>query len=130
MWHWQSVVAATPLQALIGLLNKSLNDLQGALGELLRRIEGVGTFGVGDTSPSVRGAKLFQTVNTGATTITQFDDGRRGQHITILFGDANTTLQDGANLKTSDGNDYTGTAGKALQFASADGTVFYELPTR
>lgn len=48
-----------------------------------------------DTTPSVGNAldEVFATSNTGATTITTFDDGYTGQIINVFVGDANTTFQ-------------------------------------
>ena len=50
------------------------------------------TFTDQDTTPSVSGFDLFQTGNTVATTITDFDDGRVGQVIYVLIKDTNTTI--------------------------------------
>jgi len=50
------------------------------------------TFVDGDTTPSVLSGNVFVTANTAGTTITNFDDGRATQIITILFGDGNTTI--------------------------------------
>jgi len=62
------------------------------------------TFTDTDATPSVTGGSNFITGNTGATTITQFDDGIDGQHIRIEFGDTNTTIQAGANIRMQGGN--------------------------
>lgn len=55
---------------------------------------GVGSleFADGDTTPSVRHFKTFKTANTGATVITNFDDGFEGQAITIHIEDDETTI--------------------------------------
>lgn len=83
------------------------------------------TFTDTDTTPTVVGSRLFKTANTGATSITTFDNGVAGQEITIIFGDGNTTLVDGATLVMA------GSANKT--FASTDtwtgvydGSVWYE----
>lgn len=54
-----------------------------------------------DTTPSVAGRKVWRCNNGGATVITQFDDGYDGQEITIIFNDANTTINDGGNFLLS-----------------------------
>ena len=85
---------------------------------------GFRTFINGDTTPSVQGGTNFATANTGATTITTFDDGAGGQRITIVFTDANTTLTDGGNLKLAGAFTSTGDDTMELIF---DGTNYYEL---
>lgn len=48
----------------------------------------------GDTSPNVHitGARTFTTANTGATSITEFDNGFVGLEINVIALDANTTI--------------------------------------
>ncbi|MFH1320319.1 MAG: hypothetical protein ABII90_06685, partial [Bacteroidota bacterium] len=55
----------------------------------------------GDTTPSVAGYNYLLVTNSGATTITNFDDAIKGQMITLIFTDGNTTITDGANIKLS-----------------------------
>jgi hypothetical protein len=50
----------------------------------------------GDTSPSVKGGRLFIASNTAATTITTFDDGVPGQEIVIVATNGNTTINHGS----------------------------------
>ena len=85
---------------------------------------GFRTFTNGDTTPSVAGGVCFATNNTGATTITTFDDGASGQRITIVFTDANTTLTDGGNLKLAGG--FTSTADDTMELIF-NGTTWFEL---
>ena len=82
------------------------------------------TWASGDTTPSVLGGKAFKTANAGATTITFFDDGIEGQEITIVFGDANTTLTDGGNLALAGG--FTSTTNDVMHLIY-DGTVWCEI---
>lgn len=49
-------------------------------------------FSDGDTTPSIASYKVFRTNNTGATTITDLDDGFEGETVTIIFLDNNTTV--------------------------------------
>jgi len=72
------------------------------------------SFTDGDTTPSVksreRGAKLFVCANTtGPTTITLFHDGYVGQIISVRI-DANTTVQNNANMLLAGGANFTGNA--------------------
>ena len=52
----------------------------------------IGTFTGGDTTPSVGLCDRWLTSNARSISITTFDDAVEGQMITIIFGDANTTL--------------------------------------
>lgn len=71
-----------------------------------------------DTTPSVAvgGKRIsFKTQSTNPTTITMFDDGVVGQEITILFNDANTTIDfTGTNLKGNVGVDFVGAVGDVM----------------
>ena len=66
-------------------------------------------FSDGDATPSVGAGDTdtFRTANTGATSITTFDDGTDGQEIKIIINDANTTFVNGATLKYNSGGDIT-----------------------
>jgi hypothetical protein len=81
-----------------------------------------------DTTPSVAvgGKRMsFKTQSANPTTITMFDDGVAGQEITVLFEDANTTIDfTGTNLKGNGGVDFTGGAGDVMT-GVFDGTNWY-----
>lgn len=71
-----------------------------------RDIHPIATFTDGDTTPDVSSARLFETGNTSATTITNFDGGEPGQIITIKAGDNNTTIDDGPNIRLNGTADF------------------------
>ncbi len=78
-----------------------------------------------DATPSVKGGTVFVTANTAPTTITDFDDGVIGQQITVIIGDANTTIDfTGTNLKGNVGVDWTPTANDHMT-CIYDGTSWY-----
>ncbi len=81
------------------------------------------TFTDADTTPSVKGRRWFRCANTGATTITTFDDGVRDQEITILFTNANTTVAETGNIKLSAA--FTSSADDILTLIF-DGVSWYE----
>jgi len=67
----------------------------------------------GDTTPSILDGSnnycgMLITLNSGATSITYFDDATACYEITIFFADNNTTLVNSANLRLSGGLDFTG----------------------
>lgn len=65
-------------------------------------------FSDSDATPSVRGGNMFYTANTGATTITDFDDGYEGQVIRVEVADGNTTIDFTASgLKGNAGADWS-----------------------
>ncbi|MFC1712128.1 glycosyl hydrolase family 28-related protein [Candidatus Poribacteria bacterium] len=83
------------------------------------------TLSDGDATPSVAGGNVFKTANTGATTITMFDDGMAGQKITVIIGDANTTMDfTGTNLKGNSGADWSPVSGDHMTCVF-DGTNWY-----
>jgi hypothetical protein len=66
------------------------------------------SFSDGDATPSVDGGTYFGTNNTGATTITTFDDGTNNQLIYVKINDVNTTVQcSGPTLYCNGGSDVT-----------------------
>lgn len=46
----------------------------------------------GDTTPSVRDAKVLRLINTAPVTVSHFDDGQDGQTLFVV-GDGQTTIQ-------------------------------------
>lgn len=80
----------------------------------------------GDGTPDVSGQPEygnFKTGNTGATTITDFDNPNAdGQFIRVLFTDGNTTIEHNANINLEGGvigmpaTYFTGGIGDILKF--------------
>ena len=87
------------------------------------------TFADADATPSVKGEfGWYNTANTGATTITAFDDGYDGQVIVVYIGDANTTLQDsggGSSLVLAGSANWTPAATDNITLRRRGG-VWYE----
>ena len=85
-------------------------------------------FADADTTPSVRTTErygLFKTANTGATTISDFDDGQVGQVIYVIIDDANTTIDfTSSGLKGNAGVDWSPTTGDHMTCVY-DGTDWY-----
>lgn len=81
-----------------------------------------------DATPSVAvgGRRMsFKTQSAVPTTITAFDDGVIGQEITVLFADANTTIDfTGTTLKGNIGVDFAGAVGDIMT-GIFDGTNWY-----
>lgn len=75
----------------------------------------------GDATPSVASGGSFFTQNTGATSITTFDDGVDGQVLEILSTDANTTFVNGATLKTNTGANVVTAASRLYRFKRING---------
>lgn len=79
-----------------------------------------------DTTPSVDGYATWRVNNTGATTVTDFDDGVGGQIISLIPQNANTTVSHNANIKTLSGANTVLRSLKFYQFQLWNG-VWYEL---
>lgn len=81
-----------------------------------------------DATPSVAfgGRKhTFKTQSSAPLTITAFDDGVVGQEISIIFADANTTIDfSGTNLKGNAGVDFTGAVADRMDCVY-DGTDWF-----
>lgn len=78
---------------------------------------GSGDYTAGDTTPSVRnrvnGGGGLHITNSGATTITNFDDGNEGDVIVCTFADSNTTVNR-SNAALAGGANFTSTANDSL----------------
>lgn len=76
-------------------------------------------------TPSVANASLWRTANSSGTTVTALTNGVTGQSITVLIGDANTTIDfTGTTLKGNNGVDWTPASGDHMT-CTYDGTNWY-----
>jgi len=73
------------------------------------------------TLPGLQDLVLFN--NSSATNVTSIAGGKTGQRLTVMFGNANTTLVDGTNLRMA-GN-LTGAINTTISFIH-DGTNWFE----
>jgi len=86
------------------------------------------TFAADDTTPSVANSRIcFTQANTGATAITQLDDGVAGQEVIICGRSASnaTTIADGGNFKLSAA--ITLTTDTNIHLVTHDGTTWNEV---
>ena len=81
------------------------------------------TFTANDATPSVISGRYFQTANTVATTITDFDNTTGdGHHLVIYINDAYTTIAHDATKIDMPGEiDQTFLAGDVIEFMSVGG---------
>jgi len=81
-----------------------------------------------DSTPTVAAGgrrHTFRTQSKNPTPITAFDDGAKGQEITVIFADSNTTIDFTATtLKGNGGYDFTGAKGDVMT-GVFDGTNWY-----
>ena len=85
------------------------------------------TFTDADTTPSIAGRNIFVEANTGATSITTFDDGQPGQIIHIRFTTANTTLVDGATLQLAGSANFVGSADDVITLWFGGDNIWREV---
>jgi hypothetical protein len=78
----------------------------------------------GDTTPSVLNAERLVLANSGATTVSNFDDAKDGQEITLFFANGNTTVNQ-SNAYLAGGVNFTGTANDTLTLVKR-GIYWYE----
>ncbi len=84
-------------------------------------------FANADTTPSVaQQAPVYRTFNSGATTITDFDNGVPGQRFMLRFQDGNTTIDIGSNIANLDGStgDITPASGDWMDIQEDGGTWY------
>lgn len=99
-----------------------------AVGNVVETFQALLSMTADDTTPSVLGVKTLLTVaNTGATVITQLDDGLPGQKITIITNDATNvpSIADAGNFKLTAA--WNPVLGETLSLATTDGTTWYEI---
>jgi len=79
-------------------------------------IDGVTTFTANTATPSVLNSpsNFFNTANSSATTITNFADGYTGQTISVCANDANTTVQNNADISLQGAVNFVMTSGAIL----------------
>ncbi len=65
-------------------------------------------------TPSAAASNFLRTNNSGSTTITNIADGISSQVVTIVFGDAHTTVQNNGNIELSGSADFVGTLFSSL----------------
>ena len=63
----------------------------------------------------------------GADNLTTLSNGSYGQIITLIFGNGNTTLVDGAFLNLSGAANWNPGADDTIQLVCLDATVWYEV---
>lgn len=73
-------------------------------------------FAAGTTIPNFNGTTCGMTANTSATTVTGFTGGYDGKIIQLICLDANTTIQNNSNLKTTTGSNVTLGNNRVYQF--------------
>lgn len=74
------------------------------------------TLVISGATPSIAGGNVFRTSNSGATTITNFLGGVDSQQITIVCGDANTIIQNNANIFVTGGANFSCSLNASLTF--------------
>jgi len=87
--------------------------------------KGLNYFTASDATPTVLGGSVFRTNNSGATTLTDFDDGYYGQVVDVLFMDSNTTVDfTGAGFRGNAGVDWTPSTFDSMRCVLFDGTTW------
>lgn len=80
-----------------------------------------------DTTPTAVGRKVIVIGTwTAANNITDFDNETAGQRLTILGGDSDCNIVDGAPIQLVGGVTWNGAAGATLELVSSGG-IWYEL---
>jgi hypothetical protein len=93
----------------------------GALSQTWRQ-----TVSATDTTPNVRSDSLLKLNSPSPIAITNLDNGRDGQRLTLLFANENTTIADNATVDLAGAADFTGSAGDVLELI-LEGGVWHEV---
>ena len=79
-----------------------------------------------DTTPSVKGADTWETIDsTGVTIITNFDDGYAGQRLIVIFTGGDVQINHSANIRLQGGANFRGNANDTITFVN-NGTGWLE----
>lgn len=107
-------------------LNLDGGALTAAAGTFTGRVvtSTITTFTDLDATPSVSAGNIFKTANSGATSISTFDDGVAGQEILVIFTDANTSIVESGNVRLSAA--FTSSADDTMRLIY-DGTNWFEV---
>jgi hypothetical protein len=80
-----------------------------------------------DLTPSVLGVEVLKVTQSGAKTITNFDDGQYGQQFVLVTADANTTIKNNSTIVTGTGGDVAlAAAGMSKRFTNIAGVWYME----
>ena len=127
-WRWPKLDDRnTPVDALTRALNNRLSKLVDVVQNIISALQTTQTLTNGGATPSVYGGSMWKAANTAPTNITGFSDGVAGQRITVWATTANTTIVNGANLRTKSGANIVMTATETREFATIDGTEWREV---
>ena len=78
-----------------------------------------------DTTPTVLNTYVLRTANTGATIISDFDDGYDGQEVTVIINDNNTTIDfTSTNLKGNGNSNWSPVQTDSMRCVKT-GTIWY-----
>jgi parallel beta-helix repeat protein len=115
----------TPTAFVLARGRAHFTDVRGS--SIIDNHPGFFSFGNGDTTPSVAVGSKFQFSNSGATSVTMFDDGIPGQEIEVR-GDVNTTIVHNASfIRCRGGVNITGmNADRLVSFRRVAG-IWYEM---
>lgn len=93
-----------------------------------RRLDLPNAFSIGDVTPSVRYGTLFNTApNVGATSITNFDDGRNGQQIEVRIDNQTTIVHDNNFIRCKGGVNIVGSSSNDIVTFRRISNIWFEV---
>lgn len=124
-WRWYDYPTLAPE------INRNMRRLEQELKKFERFVKGATLAPDGATEPVVTDVRVLMTSNTNATSITDFVGAVGGQHLTVIFGDDDTTLVHGiSTIRLDAETDFTGVGGDVLQFVKmVEDGPWIEIPT-
>lgn len=113
-------------------------DFKAKAGDILVLVHGIGIwrevsrkrveepveqFGPDDKTPSVKGADIWETIDsTAVTAITNFDDGYVGQKLTVIFTGPDVQINHSANIHLQGGSNFRGSIYDTISFVKTSTT--------
>lgn len=96
----------------------------GAAGWRFQQAPGIKSMASGTATPSATGGGLWILYQTGAQSVSNFTSAQVGDEITVIFGDSNTTIQNGTIVLRGAAN-YNPPANTVMSFVF-QGSVWFE----
>lgn len=117
--RYSSLTSSAPVLTVVGCGLSSGTSVANLLMNSVNYRSSIPSITNNSATPSISDTEVVRFSNTNSTTVTSISGGYQGQRLTALFGNTNTTLQDGTGLRLA--GDYTP--------SNTNGTIFLVYDT-
>lgn len=109
-------IVAFLLLAPIGFAQTTHDRIHGRGASTFDELSNTAVVVITGATPAVSGGNIFKTNNGGVTAVTNFLGGVDSQQITVICGDANTTISNNSNIVTASGSNFTCGVNQSIAF--------------